>query len=71
MNRLYIYTLLHAKTFIIIIERSFGLRRAERHKNDATGVDVLVQDMVKRDTNPVLLYKPQDQDTTQDCPSLV
>ena len=66
VNRLHLTT----RKDIHNIERSFGLRRAERHKNDATSVDVWVQDMVKCDTNPVLLYKPQDQDTTQDCPSL-
>ena len=66
VNRLHLTT----RKDIHNIERSFGLRRAERHKNDATSVDVWVQDMVKCDINPLLLYKPQDQDTTQDCPSL-
>ena len=52
------------------IEKSFGLRKAERHKDDAMSVDVWVQEMVNSDTNPVLLYKPQGRDTSCDCPSL-
>ena len=36
------------------IERAFGLRRAERHKDDATSVADWVQDMMKSESYPVL-----------------
>ena len=52
------------------IERAFGLRRAERHKDDATSVAVWVQDMMKSESNPVLLYKPQGSQPSQETPSL-
>ena len=43
------------------IERAFGLRRAERHKDDAISVGVWVQDMMKSESNPVLLYQCSPQ----------
>ena len=55
---------------IMNIERAFGLRTAQKHKDDATSVALWVREMEDCKVNPVLLYKPQDQDTTPDCPSL-
>ena len=52
------------------IEKAFGLRRAERHKDDATSVATWVQEMMNSDSNPVLLYKPQGSKPTQETPSL-
>ena len=48
------------------IERAFGLRGSEKHKDDATSVRLWVQEMQDRcENNPVLLYKPQGEpDTT-------
>ena len=51
------------------IERTFGLRRAERHK-DATSVAVWVQGMMKSESNPILLYKSQGSEPSQETPSL-
>lgn len=52
------------------IERSFGLKTAQKHRDDATSVHFWVQEMENSETNPVLLYKPQDHDSLADCPSL-
>ena len=46
------------------------MRKAERHKDDATSVAVWVQDMMKSESNPVLLYKPQGSELSQNTPSL-
>ena len=51
------------------IERAFGLRRAERHKDDATSVAVWVQDMMKSESNPVLLYKLQRSEPSHETPN--
>ena len=40
------------------IEKAFGLRRAERHKDDATSMATVVKGMMVRESSPVL-YKPQ------------
>jgi len=66
LNRLHLTT----RKDIANIERAFGLRRAERHKDDATSVAVWVQDMMNSDSNPVLLYKPQGSQPSQETPSL-
>lgn len=52
------------------IERAFGLRTDQKHKDDATSVHFWVQEMKKSENNPVLLSKPQDHDAFADCPSL-
>ena len=52
------------------IERSYGLRGIERHKDDATSVSVWVQEMNKRADKPVLLYKPQGQPQPPQCTNL-
>ena len=53
------------------IERCFGLRAAQKHKNDAVSVEIWVKEMRKAsERNPVLLYKPQDSDPDSKCPSL-
>ena len=39
------------------IERAFGLRGSERHKDDATSVHMWVQEMTEKgNDNPVLIY---------------
>ena len=53
------------------IERSFGLRTAQKHENDAMSVDIWVHDMFKHsEKNPVLVYKPQGCAAVSNCPSL-
>ena len=52
------------------IENAFGLRRAERHKNDATSVVTVVKEMMVSESSPVLIYKPQGSRSTQESPSL-
>ena len=43
------------------IERSFGLREAKKHQDDATIVLLWVQEMARSKVNPVLLFKTQGQ----------
>ena len=53
------------------IERSFGLQTAQKHKTDAISVDIWDREMRNSlETNPVLLYKPQDSEPNSKCPSL-
>lgn len=52
------------------IERSFGLRAAKKHQDDATSVSLWVQELSKSKMNPVLLYKTQGQNAFSECPSL-
>ena len=52
------------------IERSYGLRGIERHKDDATSVSVWVQEMNKGADKPFLLYKPQGQPQPPQCTNL-
>ena len=48
------------------IERSFGLRRAEKHKDDALSVHLWVEEVRNQgQNNPVLFYKPQGQTTAE------
>ena len=49
------------------IERAYGLKGAQRHKDDATSVDIWVQEMKSSTANPVILYKPQGQQQTDEC----
>ena len=43
------------------IENSFGLRKTEKHKEDAMSVHLWVQECIMEQHNPILLYKPQGQ----------
>ena len=44
------------------IERAFGLRGSEKHKDDATSVKLWVEEMKEKcNDNPVLLHKPQGE----------
>lgn len=49
------------------IERAYGLKGAQRHKDDATSVDIWVEEMKSSTANPVILYKPQGQQQTDEC----
>ena len=40
-------------------ERTYGLKGAQRHRDDATSVHIWVEEMRSSDCNPVILYKPQ------------
>lgn len=54
------------------IERSFGLKTSQKHKTDAISVDIWVKEMrISLETNPVLLYKPQDSEPNSKCPNLI
>ena len=45
---------------ILNIERAFSLRSIEKHKDDATSVGILVEELNQSDKEfPVLLYKQQ------------
>ena len=52
------------------IQRAYGLRVAQRHKDDATSVMTWVHSMQQQKYNPFLLYNPQGANPTQECPSL-
>lgn len=52
------------------IERSYGSRGIERHKDDATSVSLWVEEMKKRADEPVLLYKAQGQAQPLQCTNL-
>ena len=52
------------------IERSYGLRGIERHKDDATSVTLWVEEMKKRADEPVLLYKAQGRAKPPQCTNL-
>ena len=41
------------------IERTYGLKGAQKHKDDVTSVRIWVEEMKSSDSNPVILYKPQ------------
>lgn len=41
------------------IRRSLLDRQIKRHENDATSVDIIVQELKEEQYNPVLIYKPQ------------
>ena len=53
------------------IERCFGLKTSQKHKNNAVSVDIWVKEMRSNsESNPVLLYKSQDSEPNSKCPSL-
>ena len=41
------------------IEQSYGLKGTQRHNDDATSVQILVEEMNTSESNPITLYKPQ------------
>ena len=56
LNRLHLLT----RNDILNIERAFSLRSIEKHKDDATSVAILVEELNQSDKeSPVLLYKQQ------------
>ena len=56
LNRLHLLT----RKDILNIERAFSLRSIEKHKDDATSVAILVEELNQSDKeSPVLLYKQQ------------
>ena len=48
------------------IERAYGLREAQYHKDDATSVWVWIETMKKHNPTTVLLFKQQSEMTTSD-----
>ncbi len=40
------------------IEKSYNIRKIERHKDDAMSVHLSVQEYIVERNNPILLYKP-------------
>ena len=51
------------------LSRKFNLSMRRRHDNDATSVDIYVQELGREAYNPVLLYKQQNTDV-QDYPTI-
>lgn len=49
------------------IDRTFCLHGIQRHKDDATSVDLWVKQMKSQDDNPVILYKVQGQKAPVEC----
>ena len=52
------------------IDKTYCLHGIQRHKDDATSVNLWVQQMRTQDDNPVLLYKIQGDKTPANCPGL-
>ncbi len=50
-----------AKNDLYNIEKSYNIRKIERHKDDAMSVHLWVQECIVERNNPILLYKPQGQ----------
>ena len=55
---------------IINIEGTYGLRGAQRHRDDATSVNIWVEEMKSSDISPVILYKQQGVPQPDDCDNL-
>ena len=50
------------------IEKSYGLKGAQKHKDDATSVHLWVKEMESlKNNSPVILYKPQGAIQPNDC----
>ena len=43
------------------IEKAYGIKIAQRHADDATSVNMWVEEVKSHDSNPVILYKQQGQ----------
>ena len=52
------------------IERTYGLKGIQRHKDDATSVHLWVEEMKACDVNPVILYKAQGEPQPETCDNL-
>ena len=52
------------------IERTYGLKGIQRHKDDATSVHLWIEEMKHDDDNPVILYKPQGMQQPDTCQNL-
>ena len=52
------------------IERTYGLKGMQRHRDNATSVDIWVEEMKHRDINPVILYKQQGASQPEECDDL-
>ena len=52
------------------IEKTYGLKGAQRHKDDATSVRLWVEEMKSSRSNPVILYKPQGTAQPDTCDNL-
>ena len=55
---------------IVNIERTYNLRGAQRHSDDATSVHLWVEEMKTHTDNPVLLYKRQGEKQPDNCDNL-
>ena len=49
------------RKYVANIQRTYGLRVAQRHKDDATSVNIWIDDMKSSENNPVILYKRQGE----------
>jgi len=54
-----------------MIEKAFGLRGNERHKDDATSVGLWVEEMRQSDHNPVLWYKAHGEKDIAHCAKMI
>ena len=52
------------------IERTYSLKGAQKHRDDATSVSIWVEEMKSSDSNPVILYKPQGLPQPDTCDNL-
>ena len=52
------------------IEKIYGLKVAQRHKDDATSVKLWVEEMRSSDGNPVILYKHQGEPQPDKCDNI-
>ena len=52
------------------IERTYGLKGAQRHRDDATSVRIWVEEMKSTDDNQVIIYKAQGEPQSDSCNNL-
>ena len=52
------------------IEKTYGLKGMQRHRDDAISVDIWVEEMKHSDGNPVILYKQQGASQPDECDDL-
>ena len=65
-HRIYLLT----RKDITNMERSYGLKGAQRHKDDATSVNIWVEEMKSCEGNPIILYKKQGGPQADDCDNI-
>ena len=58
------------KKDIYNIEKTYGLKVAQKHQDDATSVNIWVEEMRSSKGNPVILYKKQGEPQPDDCDNL-